>query len=154
MITSSPATRSSTCRKSAWWLTRWPAMTALPASPGIAVPGQWPGPLSSVASRMPSHIRADSPIAGMSIEPTVTRGSVVPSSAGGGCGTGRAALAAGIVGAVAVVAAVIALVVALVVGVGVGVEVEVGGEVVVVVDVEVDVDVVLVDVVGGTVVVA
>ena len=33
---------------------RCPATTTLPTSPGIAVPGQWPGPRSSVASRMPS----------------------------------------------------------------------------------------------------
>src|SRR3954468_9104066 len=95
MITSSPATRSSRWRKSAWWLTRCPAMTALPISPGIAVPGQWPGPLLSVDSRMPSNIWAESPMAGISIDPTSTRGSVVPSSAGGASGTGSELLGGG-----------------------------------------------------------
>ena len=79
------------------WLTRWPASTTLPTSPGIAVPGQWPGPLSSVDRRMPSNIVRVSPIAGISIVPISIRGSVVPSSGGGGDGE-RAAVAASIVG--------------------------------------------------------
>ena len=64
------ARSSSRSRKSALWLTRWPATTTLPTSPGIAVPGQWPGPRSSVDRRMPSNIVAVSPIRGISIEPT------------------------------------------------------------------------------------
>ena len=54
-ITSSPGTSWSRWRKSWLWLTRCPATTTLPTSPGIAEPGQWPGPWSSVASRMPSY---------------------------------------------------------------------------------------------------
>ena len=38
------------------WLMRWPATTTLPTSPGIAVPGQCPGPRSSVVSVTPSYI--------------------------------------------------------------------------------------------------
>ena len=37
------------------WLTRWPPTTTLPSSPGMAVPGQWPGPRSRVGSVTPSH---------------------------------------------------------------------------------------------------
>ena len=70
-------------------------MTTLPTSPGIAVPGQWPGPLFNVESLMPSHMSAASPIFGISIEPSWTFGSVVPSSAGGGSGTGRATVVGG-----------------------------------------------------------
>ncbi len=90
-ITSSPGARSSRLRKSWLWLTRWPATTTLPTSPGIAVPGQCPGPRSSVDRRMPSWSVRCSPIAGISIEPSSTRGSLEPSSAGAAIGTGSSA---------------------------------------------------------------
>ena len=68
-ITWSPGWSWSRLRKSALWLVRWPATTTLPSSPGIAVPGQWPGPQSSVLIRIPSRNGASSPIAGIWMRP-------------------------------------------------------------------------------------
>src|SRR4051812_4898807 len=60
-------------------------MTELPISPGIAVPGQCPGPLFRFVSVTPSPSGMSIPIAGIWIVPILTYGSV-PSF-----GTGRAA---------------------------------------------------------------
>ena len=95
MMTSSPGASWSRWRKSLWWLTRWPATTTLPTSPGIAVPGQCPGPLSSVERRMPSNIDLVRPILGISMVPSSSVGSVVPSSAGAATGTGSATAVVG-----------------------------------------------------------
>ena len=51
------------------WLVRWPATTTLPTWPGMAVPGQWPGPLSSVDRAMPSYMSAETFSFGMSMWP-------------------------------------------------------------------------------------
>ena len=88
MTTSSPATSRSRWRNSALWLVRWPATTTLPSSPGMAVPGQCPGPRFSVARRIPSNIGADRPSAGISMVPTSHVSSDEPSSGGGATGVG------------------------------------------------------------------
>ena len=59
---SSPATRSSTLRNTLCLLVRCPPTTTLPGWPGIAVPGQCPGPKSSVDqpdSLVHRHVDAD-----------------------------------------------------------------------------------------------
>src|SRR3954447_22599219 len=43
-ITTSPGRNLSMSRKGWSWVTRWPATTALPGWPGVAVPGQRLGP--------------------------------------------------------------------------------------------------------------
>ena len=70
-------------------LVRCPPTTTLPMWPGSALPGQWPGPWSSVVSLIPSYIAMYTSIAGISIEPTSMTGSTPFSSSGGAIGWGR-----------------------------------------------------------------
>src|SRR3954453_3011211 len=91
MITSSPTSSLSMLRNGLSWLTRGPAIPTLPICPGIAVPGQWPGPWSSVVSVMPSYIALDTPILGISIVPTCVSCSAARGSAGGDSGFGNVA---------------------------------------------------------------
>src|SRR4051812_39913520 len=120
-ITWSPGTRRSMLRKSAWWLTRCPAITTLPTWPGLADPGQWPGPAFNVPRVTPSYILVSTPIAGISILPASTSGSLA-FACGGGTGTGNATV---------VVAAVVVVVAAAVVGAVVGRAIVVAGALVV-----------------------
>ncbi len=82
----SPGTRSLTWRKSAWWLVRWPATTTLPTCPGIADPGQWPGPGRACVNRIPSYSVASIPSFGMAIRPSWPRFSAARGSCGGAIG--------------------------------------------------------------------
>src|SRR3954453_15250033 len=91
MNTSSPTSSLSMLRNGLSWLTRCPAITTLPICPGIAVPGQWPGPWSSVVSVMPSYIAFDTPIFGISIVPTCANSPAARGSAGGASGLGNVA---------------------------------------------------------------
>src|SRR5262249_43006863 len=113
----SPGTSSSMWRNGRSWLTRWPPTTTLPNCPGMAVPGQWPGPRFNVESVIPSHIEWSNWIFGMAIVPICTAGSIA-FGFGGACGCGS--VAAVVVGRVAgtVVAAVVGATV--VVGIVVG----------------------------------
>ena len=70
-------------------LVRCPPTTTLPIWPGSALPGQWPGPWSSVVSLIPSYIVMYTSIAGISIQPTSMTGSMPFSSGGGAIGWGR-----------------------------------------------------------------
>src|SRR4051795_13514542 len=91
MMTSSPISSLSMFRKGLSWLTLCPAITTLPICPGIAVPGQWPGPWSRVVNVMPSYIALETPILGISIVPTCVSCSAARGSAGGDSGFGNVA---------------------------------------------------------------
>src|SRR5687768_16969427 len=73
-------------------VTRWPANTALPTSPGSAVPGQWLGPLSMLRIVMPWKTGWTRPILGISIEPICSTGSGAYSFFGGATGAGGGAV--------------------------------------------------------------
>src|SRR3954471_14345769 len=91
MMTSSPISSLSMFRNGLSWLTRCPAITTFPICPGIAVPGQWPGPWSRVVRVMPSNMDFDTPILGISIVPTCVSCSAARGSAGGASGFGKVA---------------------------------------------------------------
>src|SRR4051812_4695804 len=91
MMTSSPISSLSMFRNGLSWLTLCPAITTLPICPGIAVPGQWPGPWSRVVNVMPSYIALETPILGMSIVPSWVSCSAPRGSAGGASGLGNVA---------------------------------------------------------------
>src|SRR3954447_26811635 len=91
MMTSSPISSLSMFRNGLSWLTLCPAITTLPICPGIAVPGQWPGPWSRVVNVMPSYIALEAPILGISIVPTCVSCSAARGSAGGASGLGNVA---------------------------------------------------------------
>src|SRR4051812_38413400 len=107
MMTSSPISSLSMFRNGLSWLTLCPAITTLPICPGIAVPGQWPGPWSRVVNVMPSYIALETPILGMSIVPTCVSCSAARGSAGGASGLGNVAATVVVVGAVVVGALVV-----------------------------------------------
>src|SRR3954447_5720216 len=91
MMTSSPISSLSMFRNGLSWLTLCPAITTLPICPGIAVPGQWPGPWSRVVNVMPSYIALETPILGISMVPTCVSCSAARGSAGGDSGFGNVA---------------------------------------------------------------
>src|SRR4051812_959605 len=83
------------CRNGWVWVTRWPANTALPFSPGKAVPGQWLGPRSMLRIVMPWKIGLTRPIFGISMVPIWMIGSGAYACDGGLIGrSGTASCAA------------------------------------------------------------
>src|SRR5437879_4078876 len=88
-MTSSPGVSWSISRNGWLWVTRWPAKTVLPGSPGNAVPGQWLGPLLMVLRAMPSQIECTRPILGISIVPIwMARSPGLPAGSTGWLGRG------------------------------------------------------------------
>src|SRR5688572_19065746 len=94
---SSPATIS-LIRRNGWLcVTRCPANTELPSWPGLALPGQCPGPLSMTVRVTPSYTGCTSPIFGMWISPILTIAEAARGLAGGAIGVVRGAGAAPVV---------------------------------------------------------
>src|SRR5712691_6676305 len=100
---SSPSTSWSMLRNGWVWVTRCPAKTALPNWPGMALPGQWPGPWSMTVSVTPSKTGWTRPILGIRISPTWTIGLGALALLGGAMGLARGAAAGWPAGEAAVI---------------------------------------------------